>query len=911
MRRFFKTLSFVMSAVVLLAAVSLIPAEKADALSPSANPAYYTNPHNIEWEGERTVNGCVTVYKDGTPLNIWSKEYTLGMKTADGTVPTAEELDLPEEMNVTTSYGYVSENEFANCFITVKNEDEIAQLCNMSEKWIEDGTVEKTSVKILYCYGCISNYSVSVTLKNADENFDPNSVSGLENVTFEQEYTKDNITFSYRIPEIEFSELNGISDILKADERVESSYLSYSMCEVCHTIFNEVSTDEYLECYYITDEPSISDDENTTEPATEPVTTAPEQTAVTTTTTTTIPVISEVITQFTTSYLYAGIDFNNVGSASADDIVIEPGGTAEMKIHIADIINYERNEEYYVNMQLPDGINCEKITYGNNNSVDFTVSGSEVGFKSLKNTVTITLSADEDISAGEYQIEFGHISKRFCYPFNRNSNGVYVVGGNIYEVSGGAVKVASPAVTTSVPETTVTTASETTRTTTTSREIYTVTSIPQFPPTPVSAVASTTTTTTTTTAATLVISEVVTNVSVTSLPPGPCPWIPGTDIARKVYVDNVVLNIGETAEMKFSVPDRGTIDGDYHITAYLPAGVYCENIIDCETELNIKFSMKTDEENNSVSFFMPSDEIIMTISAEDGSVPGTYSTRFSSSAGYSNPYGDYYHIFGNILLNFSGGKIEITDPESPAVTTTVIPVTQPENTETQPVTTTVIPVTSVISIDDLYPPYTRSTDIVRNACADDVVLRNGESAEMKLSVPNREESDGNCSVTVNLPFGVYCNSVVNSEDGEYIPFHMETSSEETVVSFSSSSDEVVMTLSVGGEIAPGTYQAIFKAKGLYTIDVTSGETYAYLYGNYEYVFSGGTIEITNSETSDETHLKGDISGNGEIDIYDAVEIAKEIIGMRTFTEEEKEIADINGDGAVNLYDAIYIAKIFI
>ena len=65
------------------------------------------------------------------------------------------------------------------------------------------------------------------------------------------------------------------------------------------------------------------------------------------------------------------------------------------------------------------------------------------------------------------------------------------------------------------------------------------------------------------------------------------------------------------------------------------------------------------------------------------------------------------------------------------------------------------------------------------------------------------------------------------------------------------------------------------------------------------------------ETEPETRLKGNISGNGEIDIYDVVEIAKEILGMRTFTEEEKKIADINGDGMVNLYDAIEIAGMLI
>lgn len=58
----------------------------------------------------------------------------------------------------------------------------------------------------------------------------------------------------------------------------------------------------------------------------------------------------------------------------------------------------------------------------------------------------------------------------------------------------------------------------------------------------------------------------------------------------------------------------------------------------------------------------------------------------------------------------------------------------------------------------------------------------------------------------------------------------------------------------------------------------------------------------------EYRIKGDISGNGSIDLYDAIEIAKSLMGMRTFTEEEQKIADYNGDGTVDLYDAIAIAK---
>lgn len=52
---------------------------------------------------------------------------------------------------------------------------------------------------------------------------------------------------------------------------------------------------------------------------------------------------------------------------------------------------------------------------------------------------------------------------------------------------------------------------------------------------------------------------------------------------------------------------------------------------------------------------------------------------------------------------------------------------------------------------------------------------------------------------------------------------------------------------------------------------------------------------------------GDVSGNGTIDIYDAIIIAKYGMGMVEFTSTELKKADYNGDGVVNLYDVIGIA----
>lgn len=67
-------------------------------------------------------------------------------------------------------------------------------------------------------------------------------------------------------------------------------------------------------------------------------------------------------------------------------------------------------------------------------------------------------------------------------------------------------------------------------------------------------------------------------------------------------------------------------------------------------------------------------------------------------------------------------------------------------------------------------------------------------------------------------------------------------------------------------------------------------------------------DIRFESDSDIITIQGDISGNGKIDLYDAIEICKSIMGMKTFTDEEKLIADYDGNGVIDLYDAIGIAQ---
>lgn len=54
-------------------------------------------------------------------------------------------------------------------------------------------------------------------------------------------------------------------------------------------------------------------------------------------------------------------------------------------------------------------------------------------------------------------------------------------------------------------------------------------------------------------------------------------------------------------------------------------------------------------------------------------------------------------------------------------------------------------------------------------------------------------------------------------------------------------------------------------------------------------------------------VAGDVSGNGSVDLYDAIMIAKYNMNMIDFTQEQLEAADYNNDGVIDLYDVIGIA----
>ena len=53
---------------------------------------------------------------------------------------------------------------------------------------------------------------------------------------------------------------------------------------------------------------------------------------------------------------------------------------------------------------------------------------------------------------------------------------------------------------------------------------------------------------------------------------------------------------------------------------------------------------------------------------------------------------------------------------------------------------------------------------------------------------------------------------------------------------------------------------------------------------------------------------GDVSKNGDVTLYDAMYLARHIMGKSGFEPMNENIGEVSGNGAVTLYDAMYLAK---
>lgn len=106
-------------------------------------------------------------------------------------------------------------------------------------------------------------------------------------------------------------------------------------------------------------------------------------------------------------------------------------------------------------------------------------------------------------------------------------------------------------------------------------------------------------------------------------------------------------------------------------------------------------------------------------------------------------------------------------------------------------------------------------------------------------------------------------------------------------------------------------------------DITISNPKCAIYDSSSTIYSGAKMHVAEASTAYDYAIKygrsfdyvtqqvgklGDVTGDGEVNLYDIIAICKHIMGMQTLTIEQQAVADYNGDSKIDLYDAIAMAK---
>lgn len=75
-----------------------------------------------------------------------------------------------------------------------------------------------------------------------------------------------------------------------------------------------------------------------------------------------------------------------------------------------------------------------------------------------------------------------------------------------------------------------------------------------------------------------------------------------------------------------------------------------------------------------------------------------------------------------------------------------------------------------------------------------------------------------------------------------------------------------------------------------------------------YLSGTGLTGLTKMGFIDLKVTPGDVDGNSELEVYDALLVLQKGTGLITMTEEQELAADVNGDGSVDQYDALLILQ---
>ena len=203
------------------------------------------------------------------------------------------------------------------------------------------------------------------------------------------------------------------------------------------------------------------------------------------------------------------------------------------------------------------------------------------------------------------------------------------------------------------------------------------------------------------------------------------------------------------------------------------------------------------------------------------------------------------------------------------------------------------------------------SNLVDAIYAEAATSQSGNEAVLTICLKNAQSANA-YSFDLKLPAGV---SLVTNSDGDYqyTLSNRHNGHAETINYITSTGVYSFAVLPLQSKDVKGNDGVIWKIRLKVAENVANGD-YAIKILNAKYSLTSGSSTVKMPETIGKLTIglykKGDVNGDGDIDIADAVCIVNHVVGIAT-PSFVAQAADVNGDGDVDIADAVRIINLIV
>lgn len=207
---------------------------------------------------------------------------------------------------------------------------------------------------------------------------------------------------------------------------------------------------------------------------------------------------------------------------------------------------------------------------------------------------------------------------------------------------------------------------------------------------------------------------------------------------------------------------------------------------------------------------------------------------------------------------------------------------------------------------------THAADVLK---IQNVSMASGESVNLNIELTNTTTNLMGWQCDISLPEGLTLELKSNGKPVANLGNRFSTTEHKISSSRLSNGDYRFIATSMDGEAIPDKSGILFTVILKADASLLSGTKLTGLMKNIEFNTQDNqkltfdnvsfTIDIENTSV-----MKGDVNGDGDVDIADAVCIVNHVVGKANTTFMEA-VADANGDGDIDIADAVHIVNLVV